>query len=148
MLTDGSYVEAQNLNCDMRLMPLYRNRCQKGGWLDYEKYFDPFFRREKVRFQNHRGNHRVLSVKEGGCVDVWDITVKDTHNFALAAGVFVHNSKDVADSVAGVIYNCETRVLAEPMAPSLGVVESPVDDEAKRKQDELKWLLGDTRKEG
>jgi len=57
-------------------------------------------------------------------------------------------SKDVADGVAGVVYNCETRVLAEPMAPSLGVVESPVDDEVKRRQDELRWLLGDTRKEG
>jgi hypothetical protein len=267
MLTDGSYVEAQNLNCDMRLMPLYRNRCQKGGWLDYEKYFDPvrkqgdllthhmvakwkfgkipggiivhhkdgvkgnndpsniwlddrrehvrkhtlkrhevdmgwveklrkgheryrenggnkksrenmlrlfregklksgrakcsiegcdslsnangmcgkhyqFFRRGKARFQNHRENHRVLSVKEGGRADVWDITVKDTHNFSLASGVFVHNSKDLADSLAGVVYNCETKKVVEPVAPSLGIAESTADEEIKRKLQETKWLLG------
>jgi len=53
-----------------------------------------------------------------------------------------HGSKDVSDSLAGVIFNCETRVIAEPVAPSLGEVESPYDEEMKRKQDELRWLLG------
>ena len=51
-------------------------------------------------------------------------------------------SKDVADALAGVIYNCETRTLSEPIAPSLGVVESPLDQEEKRKRDEINWLLG------
>jgi hypothetical protein len=267
MLIDGSYVKAENLTIEMRLMPLYRTRTQKGGWLEYEKYFDPinrrgdllthhmvarwkfgeipegmivhhcdgcrgnndpsnlelenrveharkhtakrhesdkdwvgalrkgheayrisggneksreniiklfnegklkrgrqicciegcdnlvdakgmcgkhyqFFKRERLRVQNHRGNHRVLSIEEGVYTDVWDITVEKTHNFALASGVFVHNSKDVADGLAGVIYNCETRIIAEPVAPSLGDVESPADDEAKRREAEFRWLLG------
>lgn len=37
--------------------------------------------------------------------DVYDLTICDTPNFALAAGVFVHNSKDIADSLAGAIFN-------------------------------------------
>jgi len=47
-------------------------------------------------------------------------------------------SKDVSDALAGVIYSCETRVISEPVAPSLGMVESPVDEEVKRKQAEVK----------
>jgi hypothetical protein len=56
-------------------------------------------------------NHRVLSVTkvlvEGE--PVYDLTVPDTHNFALASGVFVHNSKDVADALAGVVYGLTLR---------------------------------------
>jgi hypothetical protein len=59
-----------------------------------------------------------------------------------------HGSKDVADGLAGVVYNCETRVIAEPVAPSLGDVESPVDDEAKRREAELRWLLGQVSAQG
>lgn len=37
--------------------------------------------------------------------DVYDIEVADNHNFALGAGMFVHNSKDVCDAVCGSIFN-------------------------------------------
>jgi hypothetical protein len=40
-------------------------------------------------------NHKVVSVKPAGYSDVWDITVDETHNFALEAGVFVHNCDPV-----------------------------------------------------
>lgn len=265
MLTDGSYVEAKDLTTEMPLMPLYRRRSTKGGWLDYEFYYDPikkerrlthqlvakwkygeipngmiihhkdgdkgnnnpeniiiedkreharrhtserhlndknyveklreghkryrlnggneksrinmlrlfdkgilkrgrekcailgcenisnakglcgkhyqFFRRQRLKSMTNTGNHRILFIKEAGYADVWDITVEKTHNFALGAGVFVHNSKDLADALAGVVYNCETKVIAEPIAPSLGIVESPVDDEIERKRREIDWLL-------
>jgi len=50
-------------------------------------------------------NHRVISKRIiRGNFDVWDITVEPYHNFALTAGVFVHNSKDVSDCVANVIW--------------------------------------------
>ncbi len=40
-------------------------------------------------------NHKVARVEFfGGHEDVYDLTVDGTHNFALAAGVFVHNSID------------------------------------------------------
>jgi hypothetical protein len=36
-------------------------------------------------------NHKVLSVTDAGEADVYDLTVDEHHNFALSAGVFVHN---------------------------------------------------------
>lgn len=36
-------------------------------------------------------NHKVASVEEDDVEDVYDITVDGYHNFALSAGVFVHN---------------------------------------------------------
>lgn len=40
-------------------------------------------------------NHRVIKIEKlPRREDVYDITVDDTHNFCLAAGVFVHNSVD------------------------------------------------------
>lgn len=51
-------------------------------------------------------NHKVISVEFiEDTEDVYDIEVEDNHNFALASGVFVHNSKDEADAVCGAIYN-------------------------------------------
>lgn len=48
----------------------------------------------------------VESIKRSDKVeDVYDISVAGTPNFALAAGVFVHNSKDLADSLAGAVWN-------------------------------------------
>lgn len=38
-------------------------------------------------------------------IPVYDIEVPETSNFMLASGVIVHNSKDVADSLAGALYN-------------------------------------------
>jgi hypothetical protein len=40
---------------------------------------------------NGRFNHKVLYVKPLGNADVYDFTVDEYHNFALSAGVFVHN---------------------------------------------------------
>lgn len=37
-------------------------------------------------------NHKVMRVRKVGVADVYDITVEEHHNFALKAGVFVHNS--------------------------------------------------------
>jgi len=38
---------------------------------------------------------------------VYDLeTVSENHNFCLANGVVVHNSKDIADAVCGGIFSC------------------------------------------
>ncbi len=39
-------------------------------------------------------NHKVVSVELDGREDVYDMTVEEHHNFALSAGVFVHNCID------------------------------------------------------
>lgn len=76
MLRDGSYIEAQNLVTLDSLMP------------------------------NKHQSIKVLSIEFiNDTEDVYDITVKDNHNFALSAGVFVHNSKDQSDALTGCIYN-------------------------------------------
>ena len=77
MLRDGSYKEASELKENDSLMPLYR------------KY--------PVKVINIRS----LDYTE----DVYDLTVADNHNFALSAGVFVHNSKDVIDATCGALWN-------------------------------------------
>lgn len=54
----------------------------------FENYFD------EVKKSIKLSNHKVVSVEDAGYEDVYDITVDDYHNFALTAGVFVHNSKE------------------------------------------------------
>lgn len=51
-------------------------------------------------------NHRVLSIKKiiEPC-RVYDLEIEDNHNFALDCGIFVHNSKDLSDSLAGATLN-------------------------------------------
>jgi hypothetical protein len=47
---------------------------------------------------------RVTKIELDEPVPVYDLTVPITENFQLAAGPFVHNSKDIADAVAGAIF--------------------------------------------
>jgi DNA gyrase subunit B len=68
MLRDGSYKAAAELTPDESLMPYYA--------LEALTY-----------------NHRIVSIERvEERIDVYDIEVPNTHNFALASGVFVHNS--------------------------------------------------------
>ena len=56
---------------------------------------DRFFQGDQFLLEQAvaRFNHRVKAVETlGQRLDVYDLTVPGTHNFALAAGVFVHNS--------------------------------------------------------
>ncbi len=118
MLRDGSYKAASDLEPDDSLMPLYRKSSDKsepGITIDgYEMAWNP--RSEAWLFThmladwhgvygeaegeeanaaelvaNH--NHRVVSVESvEERMDVYDLEVPGTHNFALESGVFVHNS--------------------------------------------------------
>ena len=65
--------------------------------------------------QEINGNHRVLKIEKlKKREDVYDLTIENSHNFALAAGVFVHNSID-GDSPAAMRYcvSGNTRVITE-----------------------------------
>jgi len=67
-------------------------------------------------YQEINKNHKVLRVEKLlGKEDVYDLTIEGTHNFSLAAGVFVHNSID-GDSAAAYRYT-EARLasIAEPL---------------------------------
>lgn len=76
MLLDGSYIQAKELRESYILRPLF---------------------------------FELLTVKsikkiQMSCY-VYDMEICDNHNFALSAGVFVHNSKDCSDSLAGAFWN-------------------------------------------
>ena len=102
MLRDGSYREAAQLKADDSLMPLYRDGelvrdPASGAWLHALAATD--VRSQAVEMQAAQRaltanfNHRVVSVETlEETLDVYDIEVPGTHNFALASGVFVHNS--------------------------------------------------------
>ena len=65
LLRNGSYLEAKDLTPEMSLMP----------------------------FRSAGLNHKIKCKERlEKKIDVYDIEVPDTHNFALASGVFVHNS--------------------------------------------------------
>jgi len=54
-----------------------------------------FFENDRNRLEEavSNYNHRIKTVVPlSECIDVYDIEVPETHNFALASGVFVHNS--------------------------------------------------------
>lgn len=86
MTTRGDYVAARYLSKDIQLMPQIIDE-------------DLSNNRSKIKIF-------VKSIRYIKQVcDVYDIEVADNHNFLLAAGVFVHNSKDQADSLARCIWN-------------------------------------------
>lgn len=90
MMDDGTYKHAQDLiPIEDRLMPI-RLGCSKFGVSD-----------DRARRIRH-----LIHIVLDEAVPVYDLEVDEYHNFALQAGVFVHNSKDLADAVAGATMMC------------------------------------------
>ena len=82
------------------------------GIVTYEKAVNKYFSGDESkiavllrdRTAQKAMNHKVVKVEFlDRREDVYDLTINDTHNFALAAGVFVHNSID-GDSPAAMRY--------------------------------------------
>lgn len=74
-------------------------------------------------------NHKIVSIEyiHRPC-RVFDLEIEDNHNFALAAGVFVHNSKDISDGLCGSIWNLvEDQVLPQPKPKSVASVIASVN---------------------
>ncbi|MBI2773957.1 MAG: DNA gyrase subunit A [Chloroflexi bacterium] len=82
MLRDGTYREARSLKTKDQLMPFARTaipeRLHRTGAFPIPASLQV----------------RVDKVEAAGKADVYDLTVDITQNFALSAGVFVHNSID------------------------------------------------------
>lgn len=59
------------------------------------KWADPEYKKKmyEARWGNQRLNHKVVCVKEIGELEVYDLTVEKYHNFAVAAGIFTHNTE-------------------------------------------------------
>ncbi len=121
MLRDGSYKQACDLNVTDSLMPLHRqtpefkekirqkmlamkdelSKRAKQQWENEEykkcmvqKFLD-FYNTDETKLQEAvvHYNHKIKAIIPlSHKIDVYDIEVPGTHNFALASGVFVHNS--------------------------------------------------------
>jgi DNA gyrase subunit B len=79
MLRDDTYKAAAALSPDDSLMPLYERPVLEVA--------------ASVALVDEPYNHRVVKIEAlSERIDVYDIEVPHTHNFALASGVFVHNS--------------------------------------------------------
>ncbi len=80
MLRNGQYKEAKALKTTDSLMPFYKPHSQ----VRRNENFQPLF----LTY-----NHKIIKIeKVKEKMDVYDIEVPNTNNFALASGVFVHNS--------------------------------------------------------
>ena len=86
MLRDGTYRQAQRLTPNTSLMPFYKREDEDG----YAVLQHPvFYNDQRI---HHGYNHKVVSVEPLNKVaDVYCLTVPEYGNFALDAGVFVHN---------------------------------------------------------
>ncbi len=73
-------------------------------------------------------NHSVVAVTNSRKAEVFCLDVPGSSNFALSVGVFVHNSKDVADGVCGASFSA--------MRDKKGIQPGAETDEIKRRAEE------------
>lgn len=115
------------------------------------------------------GPVRIKSVETIICsnpIPVYDMEVPETSNFLLEAGVFVHNSKDMSDSLAGALWNAtlhkqslvdglellstalDVNDLADPKQEFINELQSSMSQQtilsAQTKMDELLSSFGST----
>lgn len=87
--------EQESGRVDIQAYNVHRNTLGDKSLLKYEtfcqRYFDNNETAASEAIRNY--NHRVVKVEPlTELIDVYDLEVPETHNFALASGVFVHNS--------------------------------------------------------
>jgi tRNA-splicing ligase RtcB (3'-phosphate/5'-hydroxy nucleic acid ligase) len=107
LLRNGGYCRADRMGAGTSLMPLYTKP-------DKEGYTLPSIRSTAASVQQNGYNHSVVAVEPvDEREDVYCLAVEEHGNFALAAGVFVHNcgmaavqtsltSHDLPDSLHGL----------------------------------------------
>ncbi|MBI4592418.1 DNA gyrase subunit A [Candidatus Uhrbacteria bacterium] len=84
--------------CRLRVYPYGKAPLWHTGLKNY------FQSNSELVLQELNGNHKVVRVEPiAEREDVYDLTIDGTHNFCLAAGIFVHNSLD-GDSAAAYRY--------------------------------------------
>lgn len=109
MLRDGTYREAKDLKENDLLMPLCRKSPSIGKMPEYRLYYEPIEDRpagNECVAKAVKENRKIVKIDViNKTADVYDLTIQDNHNFALTAGIFVHNSKDQSDGFAGSVYS-------------------------------------------
>jgi DNA gyrase subunit B len=88
-------IEVEQGILDLEAYRNYRIPTRDKSLLKFETFCDRYFdgNAHQAREAVANYNHRIVSVEKiAETIDVYDIEVPHTHNFALASGVFVHNS--------------------------------------------------------
>ena len=74
----------------------YRMATKDKSLIKYDNFCSRYFEGDATKLSEAvlHFNHKVVSVSRSPVakIDVYDIEIPHTHNFALASGVFVHNS--------------------------------------------------------
>ncbi|CAN5344642.1 hypothetical protein BH20ACI1_BH20ACI1_27590 [soil metagenome] len=88
-------IEIENGKLDVEKYQKHRLKLKDKSLLRFDKfcerYFDGDVSEVKEAVANY--NHRIVKIEKlTERIDVYDLEVPNTHNFALASGVFVHNS--------------------------------------------------------
>lgn len=88
-------IEIERGNLDVNIYRRYRLETKDKSLLKFDTFVTRYFEgdQQKAREAVSNYNHRVVNIEAvTETYDVYDIEVPHTHNFALASGVFVHNS--------------------------------------------------------
>jgi DNA gyrase subunit B len=88
-------VELEQGNLDIEAYQAYRQKTRDKSLLRFDTFCDRYFEgnEEQAREAVSHYNHRIVAIERvEERIDVYDIEVPNTHNFALASGIFVHNS--------------------------------------------------------
>ena len=79
---------------------------------------------------------------------VYDLTIQDNPNFALSCGIFVHNSKDAADSLAGALLDAlkyrDEYLFYNPVGFDYEGINAEIDDQKSLIDDLTQNLLQNT----
>lgn len=114
LLNNGHYIEAQQLQLGQLLMSVYCDKTEATT--------------------NFKPNHRIINIKEIYCEadEVYDIKVKDYHNFLVNAGVILHNCPDHLYNYAhwNIINNVSVDDTAHDPGPGKNI-KNPNDDKGR-----------------
>jgi intein/homing endonuclease len=100
---------------------VYESLRPKCGTLSYSKAINYFGSEQELLRQASVFNHKVVSVVIVDSLNtpVYDITVPDYHNFALASGVFVHNSGIAKSAIIKSVVDKLDNAAKKPTAGAL-----------------------------
>ena len=88
-------IEVENGVIDIDVYQKRRLELKDKSLLRFDKFCERYFEGDVSRVNETIANynHRIVKIEKlSERIDVYDLEVPNTHNFALASGVFVHNS--------------------------------------------------------
>lgn len=110
MLDNGEFIEAQHITKEHTLKSVHGNPVH-------------LISRHLFKMGNQDAIRQRQEWKTP--IPVYDIEVENVHNFPIGNGIVVHNSKDIADSLAGALFNATLH--KQNLVDSLQIFDSILD---------------------